>query len=204
MVWNQQFTHSLNVWCKQVQGLLRQAHTTSCNRARPVECVVWVIRKCSINLSATWFSDNICVSWKYFIVFTMFYCMFYYMFRKPLISFRIHPLFRVFKRWASWPRWLKLNVWCFWRRGCFLVVAEVKRSIETCRLKQSWVFNQREDHWTNLLTCWSIGGMFASGPGGFVDMNSGLNIIAYDLFAGRLKLKCRISWLNLTTCATQI
>ena len=61
MVWNQQFTHSLNVWCKQVQGLLRQAHTTSCNRARPVECVVWVIRKCSMNLSATWFSDNMCV-----------------------------------------------------------------------------------------------------------------------------------------------
>ena len=119
MVWNQQFTHSLNVWCKQVQGLLRQAHTTSCNRARPVECVVWVIRKCSINLSATWFSDNMCVSWKYFIVFTMFYCMFYYVFRKPLISFRIHPLFRVFKRWASWPRWLTLNVWCFWRRGRF-------------------------------------------------------------------------------------
>ena len=80
--------------------------------------------------------------------------MFYYVFRKPLISFRIHPLFRVFKRWASWPRWLTLNVWCFWRRGCFLVVAEVKRSIETCRLKQSWVLNQREDHWTNLLKYW--------------------------------------------------
>lgn len=117
----------------------------------------WVCRlshqKSFINLSATWFSDNMCVcvrvSWKFY-----FYCMFYYMFRKPLICFRIHPLFRVFKRWASWPRWPTLNVWCFWRRGCFLVVAEVKRSIETCRLKQSWVFNHREDHWTNLLKYW--------------------------------------------------
>lgn len=200
MVWNQQFTHSLNVWCKQVQGLLRQAHTTSCNRARPVECVVWVIRKCSINLSATWFSDNMCVSWKYFIVFTMFYCMFYYVFRKPLISFRIHPLFRVFKRWASWPRWLTLNVWCFWRRGRFFGRSRSQRVYWDMPVEAEFLTKER----TIEPTCWSIGGMLASGPGGFVDMNSGPNIMAYDLFAGRLKLKCRISWLNLTTCATEI
>ena len=160
-IWNQQFTHSLSVWCKQVQGLLRQAHTTSCNRARPVECVVWVIGKCSINLSATWFSDNMCVcvcmcvchenSSSCLLCFTACFTTCSANLSFPL-EFILSSVSSKGER-ADQDDWRSTSG-AFEGGAVFLVVAEVKRSIETCRLKQSWVFNQREDHWTNLLKYW--------------------------------------------------
>ncbi len=114
---------------------------------------------------------------------------------KPLISFRIHPLFRfvcILKRSASWPRWLTLNVLCFWRRGCFLVVAE------TCRSKQSWNFNHREDHWTSLLKYWRH---VCLRPWCFCRWLKAPN---HCIWLACWPLRCRISWLNLATCATEI